>query len=48
VVALPRNTTPKYYNRSIEITPDGIIDEMMGYAQYLEMKEGRRLANTNT
>jgi ATPase subunit of ABC transporter with duplicated ATPase domains len=31
-------------NRIIEITPDGIIDEMMGYDQYLEMKEGRRLA----
>lgn len=31
-------------NRIIEITPNGIIDEMMGYDQYLEMKEGRRLA----
>lgn len=26
-------------NRIIEFTPDGIVDEMMGYDQYLEMKE---------
>ena len=30
-------------NRIIEITPDGIIDKMMGFDQYLEMREDNEL-----
>jgi ATPase subunit of ABC transporter with duplicated ATPase domains len=34
-------------NRIVEITPDGIVDVMMNFDQYLEMKEAG-LAEENT
>jgi ATPase subunit of ABC transporter with duplicated ATPase domains len=35
-------------NRIIEITPDGIIDKMMGFDQYLEMREDNELVEEHS
>ncbi len=35
-------------NRIIEITPDGLIDKMMGFDQYLEMREDNELVEEHS